>query len=98
MPVVWLISIVILSSYSAYWGLDFLTPYATEVCGMTVVFGGAIAVAKMWLKPIPAAAAGFLGDRIGASRAVAWSLLVLIVSFTVFAVIPGNPGLIFIML
>jgi nitrate/nitrite transporter NarK len=98
MPVVWLISIVILSSYSAYWGLDFLTPYATEVFGMTVVFGGAIAVAKMWLKPIPAAAAGFLGDRIGASRAVAWSLLVLIVSFTVFAVIPGNPGLIFIML
>ncbi len=98
MPVVWLISIVILSSYSAYWGLDFLTPYATEVFGMTVVFGGGIAVAKMWLKPIPAAAAGFLGDRIGASRAVAWSFLVLIVSFTVFAVIPGNPGLIFLML
>jgi hypothetical protein len=62
MPEVWLISVVILSSYTAYWGLDFFTPYATEVFGMTVVFGGAIAVAKMWFKPIPAATAGFLAD------------------------------------
>lgn len=98
MPEVWLISVVILSSYSAYWGLDFFTPYATEVFGMTVVFGGAIAVAKMWFKPIPAAAAGFLGDRISASRAVAWSFLVLIVSFSVSAVLPGSPGLILVML
>ena len=98
MPVVWLISIVILSSYSAYYGLDFFTPYATEVFGMSVVFGGAIAVAKMWLKPLPAVTAGFLGDKIGASRAVAWSFLILIVSFAVAAATPGNPDLIFIML
>jgi nitrate/nitrite transporter NarK len=98
MPVVWLISIVILSSYTAYWGLDFFTPYATEVFGMTVVFGGAIAVVKMWFKPIPAAAAGFLADRIGASRAIAWSFLVLIVSFAVSAVLPGDPALILVML
>ena len=98
MPVVWLISIVILSSYSAYWGLDFYTPYATEVFGMTVVFGGAIAVAKMWLKPLPAAAAGFLADRVGVSRTVAWSFVILIVSFAISAATPGNPNLIFMML
>jgi nitrate/nitrite transporter NarK len=98
MPAVWLISVVIFTAYSAYWGLDFFTPYATEVFGMTVVLGGAIGVAKMWLKPIPAAAAGFLADRIGASRAVAWSFLVLIVSFAVSAAIPGSPDLILVML
>ncbi len=98
MPVVWLISIVILSSYSAYWGLDFYTPYATEVFGMTVIFGGAIAVGKMWIKPLPAAAAGFLADRIGVSRTVAWSFLVLIVSFAISAATPGNPKYIFMML
>ena len=98
MPEVWLISVVILSSYTAYWGLDFFTPYATEVFGMTVVFGGAIGVAKMWFKPIPAATAGFLADRIGASRAVAWSFLVLIVSFAVSAALPGSRGLILVML
>jgi nitrate/nitrite transporter NarK len=98
MPVVWLISIVILSSYTAYWGLDFFTPYATEVFGMSVVFGGAIAVAKMWFKPIPAATAGFLADRIGTSRTVAWLFLVLIISFAVSAMLPGSPGLILVML
>jgi nitrate/nitrite transporter NarK len=98
MPVVWLISIVILSSYSAYWGLDFFTPYATEVFGMTVVLGGGIAVARMWLKPLPAATAGFLADRIGASRTVACSFLVLIVSFAVSAAIPGSLNLIPVML
>lgn len=98
MPVVWLISIVILSSYTAYWGLDFFTPYATEVFGMSVVFGGAIAVAKMWMKPIPGAAAGFLADRIGISRTVAWSFLILIVSFAVSAAMPGNPALIAVVL
>jgi len=98
MPVVWLISIVILSSYTAYWGLDFFTPYATEVFGMSVVFGGAIAVAKMWMKPIPGAAAGFLGDRIGISRTVAWSFLILIVSFALSAAMPGNPALIALVL
>jgi len=98
MPVVWLISIVILSSYTAYWGLDFFTPYATEVFGMSVVFGGGIAVAKMWLKPLPALAAGFLGDRIGVSRTVAWSFVVLTASFAISAATPGNPKLIFLML
>jgi len=30
MPVVWLISVVILAAYSAYWGSYYLTPYATR--------------------------------------------------------------------
>ncbi|MHC4325485.1 MAG: MFS transporter [Planctomycetota bacterium] len=98
MPVVWLISIVILSSYTAYWGLDFFTPYATEVFGMSVVFGGSIAVAKMWMKPIPGATAGFLADRIGISRTVAWSFLILIVSFALSAAMPDNPALIALVL
>jgi nitrate/nitrite transporter NarK len=98
MPVVWLISAVIFTAYCTYWGLDFFTPYATEVFGMTVVMGGAISVAKMWLKPIPALSAGLLADRIGASKAVAWLFLVLVISFAVFAALPGNPSLIPLML
>ena len=98
MPGVWLISVVILSSYTAYWGLDFYTPYVTEVLGMSVIFGGGIAVAKMWFKPIPAPAAGFLADRIGTSRTIAWTFVVLIVSFSFAAAMPGNPGLIVVML
>jgi len=38
MPVVWLISVVILAAYSAYWGSYYFTPYATDVFLMSVVF------------------------------------------------------------
>ncbi len=97
MPVVWLISVVILAAYSAYWGSYYFTPYATDVFRMSVVFGGALGVGKMWIKPISALGAGFLADKIGASRAVAWSFVILIASFGVFVFTPGNPNLVLIL-
>jgi sugar phosphate permease len=97
MPVVWLISIVILAAYSAYWGSYYFTPYATDVFQMSVVFGGALGVGKMWIKPISALGAGFLADRVGASKAVAWSFVALIASFGVFALTPGSRSLLFIL-
>ncbi len=98
MPSVWLLSIVIMAAYSAYWGSYYFTPYATDVFKMSLVFGGAIGVGKMWVKPLPALGAGFLADRIGPSRTVAWSFVVLIVSFCVFVLTPGSPRLVFILI
>ena len=97
MPMVWLISIVILAAYSAYWGSYYFTPLATEVFLMSVVFGGALGVGKMWIKPISALGAGFLADKIGPSRTVAWSFVILIFSFGVFIFTPGSPKLVLIL-
>jgi nitrate/nitrite transporter NarK len=94
MPAVWLISVVILAAYSAYWGSFYFTPYATEVFLMSVVFGGAIGAGKMWLKPFAALGAGFLADRVGIAKTVSWSFVILIMSFGVFIFTPGNPGLV----
>jgi len=98
MPVVWLMSIVILAAYSAYWGSYYFTPYATDVFLMSVVFGGAIGVGKMWLKPLFALGAGFLADKVGVARTVAWCFGVLILSFSVFMLTPGNPKLVMILI
>jgi nitrate/nitrite transporter NarK len=98
MPVVWLISLVILAAYSAYWGSYYFTPYATDVFLMSVVFGGAIGVGKMALKPLSALGAGFLADKAGASRTVSWCFAVLILSFGVFILIPGHPRLVFVLI
>lgn len=94
MPAVWLISVVILAAYSAYWGSFYFTPYATDVFLMSVVFGGAIGAGKMWLKPFAALGAGFLADRVGIAKTVSWSFVILIMSFGVFIFTPGNPGLV----
>lgn len=97
MPVVWLISVVILAAYSAYWGSYYFTPFATEVFLMSVVFGGALGVGKMWIKPLSALGAGFLADRTRPSKTVAWSFVVLIFSFGVFIFTPGNQKLVLIL-
>jgi nitrate/nitrite transporter NarK len=97
MPSVWLLSIVIMAAYSAYWGSYYFTPYATDVFKMSLVFGGAIGVGKMWVKPFPALGAGFLADRIGPSKTVAWSFVILILSFCVFVLAPGSPDLVLIL-
>lgn len=98
MPVVWLMSVVILAAYSAYWGAYYFTPYASDVFLMSVVFGGAIGVGKMWVKPLAALGAGLLADRAGVSRTVAWSFAILVPSFGIFALTPGNPKLVMILI
>jgi nitrate/nitrite transporter NarK len=98
MPVVWLMSVVILAAYSAYWGAYYFTPYATDVFLMSVVFGGAIGVGKMWVKPLAALGSGFLADRVGVARTVAWSFGILVPSFAVFMLTPGTPKLVAILI
>jgi len=97
MPAVWLISLIILAAYSAYWGSYYFTPYATDVFKMSVVFGGALGVGKMWIK-ISALGAGLLADKIGVSRTIAWSFVILIASFTIFILTPGSRNLVFILI
>ena len=93
MPIVWLISIVVLTAYSAYWTSYFFTPYVTDVFLMSAAIGGAVGVGKMWLKPFAALIAGFVGDKFGIARSTAVLFAVLIVSFGAFSVLPAQPNL-----
>jgi nitrate/nitrite transporter NarK len=94
MPAVWLVSIVILAGYSSYWGTFYYAPYATDVLLMSVVVGGAIGVGRMWLRPVAPLAAGFLADRVGISKTVAWCFVIVIVSNCLFVATPNAPNLI----
>jgi len=93
MRVVWLISIVILCAYSAYWGSFFFTPYASDVFLMSVTMAGVLSVGRMWLKPVAALAAGFLGDKFGIAKTTAASLAITAASFALFALTPANPAI-----
>jgi nitrate/nitrite transporter NarK len=64
---------------------------------MGVVFGGALGVGKMYIKPLSALAAGFLADRSGIARTVAFSFMILILSFGVFVFTPGSRRLVFVL-
>lgn len=98
MPAVWLIAVVVMTSYCAYWGAYYFTPYATEVFGMSAVVAGTIAAGKIWLKPGSAAIAGFVADRLGIWQSVAGGFVILIISFAGFAVLPGTASLVVLMI
>lgn len=98
MPVLWQITVVVICAYCAYWGSFQFTPYATDVFLTTAVVAGAISIGRMWLKPLTALFAGLLADKFGIARTVSVLLAILVVSFGVFGVIPGNPSLLAVMM
>ncbi len=93
LPVVWLISIVVLTAYSAYWASFYFTPYVTDVFLMTAAVAGFISAGRMSLKPLAALIAGFVGDRYGIARSTMVLFVLLTVSFGLFSVLPASPGL-----
>ncbi len=98
MPVVWLISLVVLTAYSAYWGSYYFAPYATDAYGLSVLLGGAVGVGKMWLKPFAAVGAGFIADKIGVARTVFGFFLIMTAGFVVFSLLPGGESFLIVML
>jgi len=98
LPIVWLISIIIMTAYSGLWGAIYFTPYATEVFALGVVWGGAIGVGKYWLAAIAAIIAGFIADKIGAAKAVLGCFVLMTAGFLVFGLIPGAPDLVLLLI
>ena len=91
MPIVWLISIVVLAAYSAYWGTYRFTSYSTDIFSLSVVVAGAISIGKMAMSPPSALIAGFISDKIGIAKSVSILFVILILSFLIFAFMPGLP-------
>jgi predicted MFS family arabinose efflux permease len=98
MPAVWLIAIIILCGYCAYWGTFRFTSYSSDIFLMSVTMAAALSVGKLWMKPIAALSAGFFADKFGVAKSVAFLFVVLIASFSAFAVMPGLPSLLPLMI
>ena len=74
------------------------TSYATDIFALSVTIAAVISVGKMWLKPIAALIAGFIADKCGIARSVAWLFVFLIASYLVVAVLPGKSAMVPVML
>jgi MFS transporter, GlpU family, inner membrane protein len=97
-PMVWLMAIIILTAYSGYWGAAYFTPYATEVFALGSVLGGAVGTAKLWIAALAAVVAGVIADRIGPAKAVLGSFVLMTAGFFIFALLPGAPNLLALLL
>jgi MFS family permease len=98
MPAVWLIATVILTAYCAYWGTFRFTSYSSDIFMLSVTMAAVLSVGKLWMKPIAALSAGIISDRFGIAKSIAILFVVLIASFILFALMPGLPSLLPVML
>lgn len=98
MPEVWLISLIVLTGYSAYWGTFRLTPYASDVFLMSVTAAGVMSVSKMFLKPLAALVAGLTADKIGVAKTIGIIFALMMLSFLGFAFLPSSANLLPLML
>jgi len=91
MPAVWLAMLIILCAYVTSAGITYLTPYATDVYGQSVFFGGVLSLIVQATGIFAPPAAGFVADRWTTSRTTLWLLGALAVCLFLFVVIPGSP-------
>ena len=94
LPVVWLHAVVILCAYSVFWGTLDLAAFATDAFDQSDVFGASLSNFRMWLRPVAAIGAGFIADKVSASRAVTVGFGILAGAFALFAAMPATPELV----
>lgn len=71
----WLAAFCILCGYQLFWATYSFSGYLQRSYGLTAVAVGSITVAKLWMRPIGAIAAGFVGDRFHLEKILAGLLV-----------------------
>jgi len=71
----WLAAFCILCGYQLFWATYSFSGYLQKSYGMTAVAVGTITVAKLWMRPVGAIAAGFVGDRFNLAKVLAALML-----------------------
>jgi len=94
LPIVWLTAIIIFAAYSGYWGIVYITPYATEAFELGPVLGGAVGTSKLWIAAVAAVIAGLIADRVGSAKAVFGAFVMMTSGFLIFAIVPASPNLV----
>ena len=93
-PLVWAQAAVIICAYCGYKGLDNYSLYAVQVLGMDEVEAAGLAAWGSYVRPFGAVLAGLLADRWSASRTIALSFSVLLVTYSILSLlVPEGIGL-----
>ncbi len=95
-PAVWIIAVIVLSCYSVYIGSTYLTPYMTEVLGVSATVAAAIAIMRTYvLQFLAGPTGGFVADKIGSiSFVIACCFVLIAVSLAAFTFLPATSGMI----
>ncbi len=85
--VVWLQAAIVITAYCGYRSLDYYSLYAVEVLGMDDLSASKFVSNAAFLRPVAAVAAGFVADRISASKVIGRLFAISIVAFILLALL-----------
>jgi len=91
-PQLWLCAFCILTGYQLFWATYSFSAYMQNHFGLTAVAVGSITVAKLWMRPIGAAAAGFAGDFLNREKVLATLLLASSAALAALTYLPTSSG------
>jgi MFS family permease len=92
MPVVWLQAVIVVCAYAGYKATDDFSLLARDALGFDEVAASGIGTLSFWIRAVAAVGAGYLGDRIDASRVIAAGFAILIAGSLLIAsgaLVPG---------
>lgn len=87
---IWLCGICILTGYQLFWATYSFSAYLQNVYGLTAVTVGSITVAKLWMRPIGAGIAGFVGDFLNREKVLGGLLVFGSLALSSLAFLPAS--------
>ncbi|MDF2656391.1 MAG: putative transporter [Bacillota bacterium] len=98
MPITWILAVVIFSIYTTYTSSSYLTPYMTDVFGLSAVAAGVVATLRSHIfRPVAGGFAGAISKKVGSSIPVMQGVIVVaVICLLVMLLAPVSNGLVFI--
>lgn len=84
-PSIWLISVIIISAYVGYKISDVLSLYANDVLCFNEVSSAAIGTGALWMRALVAILAGYLADKLNASKIIRYCFVLTFIGALLFA-------------
>ncbi len=87
-PYVWLISVIIFCTYFINMTNYYIAPYASVAFSVSLLAAGIMSSSSQYIRPFAAIGAGFLGDRINASKVMLIGLFITLLGLITILVVP----------
>ena len=92
MPAVWLMIGIIFATLTISTGYYYISPYVTEVFGVSALLGAVLSSSSQYIRPIASFGAGVLGDRINNSKVMLIGQIGLAIALVIILAVPSSMG------
>lgn len=97
---VWLVALIIFTTYSMFAGQSYLTPYVTTVYGASVAIGALLGIIRTYvLQMTGGPSGGFIADKVGSPTKVLFvGYIIVAICLGLFIILPGNKNLLMLVI